>query len=96
MENLQKKAKEAVSKAQEKTFEEYFEVAEKKIKIFRIPLSMLYRLIFRSEHTKDIYQDKIKMIPEIKAKPSEMSIFKVNIDGDLNSNNLNVKMKNLK
>lgn len=36
------------------------------------------------------------MIPEIKAKPSEMSIFKVNIDGDLNSNNLNVKMKNLK
>ena len=71
-------------------------IAEKKIKIFRIPLSMLYRLIFRSEHTKDIYQDKIKMIPEIKAKPSEMSIFKVNIDGDLNSNNLNVKMKNLK
>ena len=71
-------------------------IAEKKIKIFRIPLSMLYRLIFRSEHTKDIYQDKIKMIPEIKAKPSEMSIFTVNIVGDLNSNNLNVKMKNLK
>ena len=32
MENLQKKAKEAVSKAQEKTFEEYFEVADTKIR----------------------------------------------------------------
>ena len=32
METLQKKAKEAVSKAQEKTFEEYFEVADTKIR----------------------------------------------------------------
>lgn len=32
METLQKKAKEAVSKTQEKTFEEYFEVADTKIK----------------------------------------------------------------
>lgn len=71
-------------------------VAEKKIKIFRIPLSMLYRLVFRSEHTKETYQDKIKMIPSIKATPSELSIFKVNVDGDLNSSNLNVKLKNIK
>ena len=43
MENLQKKAKEAVSKAQEKTFEEYFEVAEKKIKnIYRTAIDYFY------------------------------------------------------
>ena len=43
METLQKKAKEAVSKAQEKTFEEYFEVAEKKIKnIYRTAIDYFY------------------------------------------------------
>ena len=43
METLQNKAKEAVSKAQEKTFEEYFEVAEKKIKnIYRTAIDYFY------------------------------------------------------
>ena len=38
METLQKKAKEAVSKAQEKTFEEYFEVADTKIRDITVSL----------------------------------------------------------
>lgn len=43
METLQKKAKEAVSKAQEKTFEEYFEVAEKKINnMYRTVIDYFY------------------------------------------------------
>ncbi len=71
-------------------------VAEKKIKIFKIPLSILYRLVFKVERTKNLYQNKVNMIPPIKAHPYEEAIFKVDVEGNLNSNDINVKLKDLK
>ena len=71
-------------------------VAEKKIKIFKIPLSLLYKIIFKVERTKNLYIDKVNLIPPIKAEPYEEAIFRVEVDGNLNSNDINVNLKDLK
>ena len=71
-------------------------VAEKKIRIFKIPLSILYRLLFKVERTKNLYRDKVKLIPSIKAEPYEEAIFRVEVDGNLNSNDIKVNLKDLK
>ncbi len=70
---------------------------EKKIKIFKIPLSLIYRLVFKIEHTKKLYEDKLAMIPPIKVRPADIeSVFRVFICGDLNSDNLKVILKDLR
>ena len=69
---------------------------KKKIKIFKIPLSLLYKIIFKVERTKNLYIDKVNLIPPIKAEPYEEAIFRVEVDGNLNSNDINVNLKDLK
>lgn len=71
-------------------------VAEKKIKIFKIPLSFIYKLIFRVEKTMDINAEKVKHIPPIKSLPHEESIFRVKVDGNLNSNDMKMDFKDIR
>lgn len=70
---------------------------EKKIRIFKIPLSFLYRIIFKSENSKHQYMDKVSKIPPIKLKAGDVeSLFRVFITGNLNSDNLKVILKDIK
>ena len=71
-------------------------VAERKIKIFKIPLSWIYKFLFKVERTKILYKEKINQIPPINAKPHEESLFRVRVNGNLNSNDIDVQMKDLK
>lgn len=70
--------------------------AERRIKIFKLPLSLIYKLVFRAEHSKNLYNDKIKMIPPIKAKPEDIGIFRVFLFGNLNNNDIKVYLKDLR
>lgn len=72
--------------------------AERKIKIFKIPLSFLYKIFFRVERTKNLYNDKITQIPPIKIGKAEIeSLFRIFVKGDLSSGkNLTVIMKDLR
>ena len=71
--------------------------AEKKIRIFKIPLSIIYRLVFRIERTKDLYKEKLALIPPIKLQPLDIeSVFRVSICGNLNNGQVKVKMKDLR
>ncbi len=71
--------------------------AEKKIRILKIPFTFLYKIIFRAEHSKDFYQDKIDMIPPIKLNAGDIeSLFRVYACGNINSNNIKVILKDLK
>ncbi len=70
--------------------------ADKKVRIFKIPLNWIYHALFKVERSKDMYLDKIKLIPPIKAKPSEEAIFRVYVNGNLNSNDIKVQMKDLR
>ena len=72
--------------------------AERKIKIFKIPLSFLYKIFFRIERSKNANIETIKQIPPIKIGKSEIeSLFRVIVDGDLRSKeNLKIEMKDLR
>jgi hypothetical protein len=73
-------------------------IAEKKIKIFKIPLHWIYKFAFKPEHSKTHFEDKIKEIPPIKSKyPSDESFFRVEIDGNPNNGSeINIQMKDLR
>ena len=71
-------------------------IEEKKIKIFKIPLSFIYKVVFRKEKSKHLYQDKIKQIPSINAKPEEEALFRVFVNGNINTNDVKVILKDLK
>ena len=70
----------------------------KKIRIFKIPFNLIYRIVFRPEHSKNMYQDKIKLIPDIKTSmASDISLFRIFVSGNLNaSDKLKVEMKDLR
>jgi len=72
--------------------------AAKKIRIFRIPLNLLYKLVFRAEHSIDSYTEEIKLIPEIKTKPGDhITIFRISVKGNLNrKDKLKVILKDLR
>lgn len=70
---------------------------EKKIRIFKIPLNLLYKMFFRVEHSKSLYASEISMIPPIKIKATDIeSIFRVSVKGILNTDNVKVILKDLK
>ncbi len=71
-------------------------IAEKKIKILKLSLSLLYKIFFKVERSKTKFTNKIDQIPPINAKPEELGIFRVNIKGNLNSNKLDVTLKDIR
>ena len=71
-------------------------VADRRIKIFNIPLGLIYKVLFRVERSADTYEDKVDQIPPIKAEPYEISIFRVNADGNLNSNDIKLQFKDIR
>ncbi len=68
---------------------------QKKIKVLYIPLSFIMKIIFKPEYTKNLYTLKINKIPDIKAKEEDTEIFKVDLEGNLNSK-IKVNLKAIK
>ena len=70
----------------------------KGIKIFKIPVNLIYKIVFKSERSVSQYEDKIKLIPEIKAAVTdEVDLFRVFVSGYFNKKSgLKYELKNLK
>ena len=70
----------------------------KGIRIFKIPLNLIYSLVFKPEHTAQQYQDKLKLVPEISAAATDkVSIFRVSVLGYFGrKNGLKIEMKDLR
>ena len=70
----------------------------KGVKIFKIPINLIYRVVFKPEHSVKQYEDKIKLIPEIKASiTDEIKLFRVYVSGYFNQKStLKVEMKDLR
>jgi len=57
----------------------------KTIRIFKIPINLIYRLVFKPEHSVSEYEDKIKRIPPInEGIADEISVFRVRVLGYAN------------
>lgn len=70
----------------------------KGIKIFKIPINLIYKIVFRPEHSKEYYDDKIKMIPDVKTGiGDETELFRAFVCGEFNNRkNLKITLKNIK
>ena len=71
-------------------------IAERKIKIFKIPLSLIYKVVFHKERSKDINDDMIKQIPPIKTDLSNTGFFRVRVKGNLNADKLDMDFKDIR
>lgn len=77
-------------------FGNYNKNAQKRVKILFIPLSIITKIIFKPEYTKEQYKNKIKDIPPINATEEETETFRVKMDGNLNKNDIKVELKSIK
>lgn len=75
----------------------YNRSAQKGIRILFVPLSLITKVLLRPEYTKELYQEKLDMVPLIDAKPSEEENFTVRINGNLNDNSsIKVEFKSVR
>ncbi|MCD7878397.1 MAG: hypothetical protein LUG16_00515, partial [Candidatus Gastranaerophilales bacterium] len=73
----------------------YDVIAHRKIKILFVPVSLIFKIIFRPEKTKELYTDKLQKIPPIESTPENERVFRVNIEGNLNDKDIKVDLKSL-
>ena len=77
-------------------FWKYSKDASKGIKIFHIPLSLILKVAFRPENSKELYQSKLLKIPDISADEKNTSYYRIQLNGDINNNKINLKLKEIK
>lgn len=77
-------------------FGNYNRIQGKRVKIIFVPLSVIIKLLFRTEYTKDFYKNQIKEIPPITSDKEETETFRIKFEGNLNSNNINVELKQIR
>ena len=70
----------------------------KKIRIFKIPINLIYKVVFRPEHSAEYYSDKVTLIPDIPTKiTDDIAIFRVNVKGNFNKKEkLNITLKDIR
>ena len=70
--------------------------SSKGVRIFSIPVSWILKVLFRPEKTKEIYKNEIAKIPEIEVDDKHTSFYRIQLNGDINNNNVNLILKEMK
>ena len=77
-------------------FWKYSKDAPKGIRIFYVPLSLILKVAFRPENSKAQYQSKLSKIPDIKANEKNTSYYRIQLNGDINNNKIDLKLKEIR
>ena len=77
-------------------FWHYSKEAPKGIRIFAIPLNLILKVVFRPEHTKELYKTQLSKIPEIKAEEKNSNYYRIHLKGDINNNKTELQLKEIK
>ena len=77
-------------------FWKYSKEAPKGIKVFGIPLNFILKVVFRPEHSKDLYQPELSKIPNIKVDEKNTLYYRVQLNGDINNNKIDLKLREIK
>ena len=77
-------------------FWHYSKKAPKGIRVFGIPVSLILRVVFRPEKTKEIYQSKLSQIPKIKATEKDSRYYRIQLKGDINHGKTNLILKEIR
>ena len=77
-------------------FWKYSKVAPKGIRIFGIPLRLILKVVFRPEHSKEMYKSELSKIPEINSDEKHTNYYRIHLDGDINNNKINLILKEIR
>ena len=77
-------------------FWKYNKEAPKGIRIFYIPLSLILKVVFRPEKSKEIYKSELSKVPDINSDEKNTSYYRVHLDGDINNNKINLQLKEIR
>ena len=77
-------------------FWKYSKEAPKGVKIFGIPLSLILKVVFRPEKSKETYKSELSKIPAINADEKNTIYYRIHLDGDINNNKTNLKLKEIR
>jgi len=77
-------------------FWKYNKEIQKNIKIFGIPFSLILKIAFRPENSKEIYKSELSKVPEIKADENNTSYYRVKLKGDINNNKFDLILREIK
>ena len=76
-------------------FGKYNDEAPKGVKIFFVPLNFILKVVFRPENSIDIYKNELRQIPPIEAKQENEKYFRVQLNGNLNKDKVDVEIKGI-
>lgn len=76
-------------------FGKYNDEAPKGVKIFFVPLNFILKVVFRPENSMDIYKNELRQIPPIEAKQENEKYFRVQLNGNLNKDKVDVEIKGI-
>jgi len=77
-------------------FWHYSKDAPKGIRIFGIPISLILKVVFRPEHSKEKYQSKLSKIPKIDADEKNSNYYRIHLKGDINHNKTKLILKEIR
>ena len=77
-------------------FWHYSKDAPKGVRIFGIPLSLILKVVFRAEHSKELYKAKLMQIPKIKDNDKNSNYYRVHLKGDINHNKTTLKLHEIR
>ena len=77
-------------------FWHYSKEAPKGIRIFAIPLSLILKVVFRPERSKELYESKLQQIPEIRDNDKNSRYYRIYLKGDINNNKINLELKEIR
>ena len=77
-------------------FWKYSKEAPKGIKIFGIPFSLILKVAFSPEYSKEKYQNELSKVPAIKADKKNTSCYRIQLNGDINNNKIDLKLKEIR
>ena len=77
-------------------FWHYSKEAPKGVRIFGVPLSLILKVVFRPENSKELYLPKLSKIPKISAEEDNSNYYRIQLQGDINNNKTSLKLKEIK
>ncbi|MBR6126807.1 hypothetical protein IKQ21_03895 [bacterium] len=77
-------------------FWKYSKEAPKGIRIFGVPLNLILKVVFRPENSKEIYKTELSKIPNISSDEKNTIYYRIHLNGDINNNKINLKLKEIR
>ena len=77
-------------------FWHYSKEAPKGVRIFGIPFSWILKAVFRPEHSKELYKDKLQQIPKINDNDKNSNYYRIRLKGDINNKKTDLVLKEIK